>query len=127
MKLYKKSDLVYINHDRNWYQINNPGWDQLVNRKNLHQYLMGMLSRLKPLSHQVDLSQAMDAPIGNQEIWAAGVTYFRSKEARMEESKDAGGGSFYDKVYSAERPELFFKAMPYRTVGHLQDINIRKD
>ena len=50
------------------------------------------------------------APIGSQEVWAAGVTYFRSRSARMEESKDAGGGNFYDRVYSAERPELFFKA-----------------
>src|SRR5690349_22985120 len=49
------------------------------------------------------------APIGNQEVWAAGVTYLRSRTARMEESKDAGGGTFYDKVYHADRPELFFK------------------
>ena len=57
------------------------------------------------------------APIGSQEVWAAGVTYFRSRSARMEESKDAGGGSFYDRVYSAERPELFFKATARRVVG----------
>jgi len=56
-------------------------------------------------------------PIANQEVWAAGVTYLRSKVARMEESKDAGGGTFYDKVYDAPRPELFFKATPHRVVG----------
>ena len=50
-------------------------------------------------------------------MWAAGVTYFRSRSARMEESKDAGGGSFYDRVYSAVRPELFFKATARRVVG----------
>ena len=49
------------------------------------------------------------APIGSQEVWAAGVTYLRSRAARMAESKDAGGGDFYDRVYSAERPELFFQ------------------
>ena len=49
-------------------------------------------------------------PIGSQEVWAAGVTYFRSRDARMEESKSAGGGDFYDRVYHAARPELFFKA-----------------
>src|SRR5436309_672259 len=50
------------------------------------------------------------APVTKQEVWAAGVTYLRSREARMEES--AGGGSFYDKVYYSDRPELFFKATP---------------
>ena len=55
------------------------------------------------------------------------MTYLRSRTARMEESKDAGGGSFYDRVYSAERPEIFFKAQPYRVVGPGQDIRIRKD
>ena len=50
------------------------------------------------------------APIQNQEVWASGVTYLRSKDARMEEAREAGGGNFYDRVYDAERPELFFKA-----------------
>ena len=66
-------------------------------------------------------------PIGTQEVWAAGVTYFRSRSARMEESKDAGGGSFYDRVYSAERPELFFKSTASRAVGHLGQVAIRSD
>ena len=56
-------------------------------------------------------------PLLSQEVWAAGVTYYRSRTARMEESKDAGGGSFYDRVYDADRPELFFKATPHRVVG----------
>ncbi len=67
------------------------------------------------------------APIGSQEVWAAGVTYFRSRSARMEESKDAGGGSFYDRVYSAVRPELFFKATARRVVGHGANVRIRSD
>src|SRR5262245_48189252 len=54
------------------------------------------------------------APMESQEVWAAGVTYYRSRAARMSESEDAGGGDFYDRVYSAERPELFIKAMPHR-------------
>ncbi len=57
------------------------------------------------------------APIENQEVWAAGVTYLRSRDARIDESKDAGGGTFYDRVYAAARPELFFKATPHRVVG----------
>jgi 2-dehydro-3-deoxy-D-arabinonate dehydratase len=67
------------------------------------------------------------APIGSQEVWAAGVTYFRSRSARMEESKDAGGGSFYDRVYSAVRPELFFKATARRVVDPGADVRIRCD
>jgi 2-dehydro-3-deoxy-D-arabinonate dehydratase len=67
------------------------------------------------------------APIDSQEVWAAGVTYYRSRGARMEESKDAGGGNFYDRVYSAERPELFFKSTASRTVGHCGKVRIRKD
>jgi 2-dehydro-3-deoxy-D-arabinonate dehydratase len=67
------------------------------------------------------------APIGSQEVWAAGVTYFRSRSARMEESKDAGGGSFYDRVYSAVRPELFFKATARRVINPGADVRIRTD
>jgi 2-dehydro-3-deoxy-D-arabinonate dehydratase len=66
-------------------------------------------------------------PIGKQEVWAAGVTYYRSRGARMEESRDAGGGSFYDRVYSAERPELFFKSTASRTVGAGGKVRIRAD
>ncbi len=68
-----------------------------------------------------------DAPIGDQEVWAAGVTYFRSRTARMEEAEIAGGDIFYDKVYEAPRPELFFKATAARTRGHLDHVGIRSD
>jgi 2-dehydro-3-deoxy-D-arabinonate dehydratase len=67
------------------------------------------------------------APIGTQEVWASGVTYLRSRTARMEESKDAGGGTFYDKVYHAPRPELFFKGTPHRTAGPGAPVRIRGD
>jgi 2-dehydro-3-deoxy-D-arabinonate dehydratase len=70
---------------------------------------------------------ALQPPIESQEVWAAGVTYFRSRSARMDESKASGGGDFYDRVYSAERPELFFKASPNRVVGHLGKVAIRRD
>ncbi len=67
------------------------------------------------------------APLQSQEIWAAGVTYLRSKSARMAESRDAGGGTFYDKVYDADRPELFFKATPHRTAAPDAPVRIRAD
>src|SRR5688572_26190263 len=64
-------------------------------------------------------------PLDRQEVWASGVTYLRSKAARMEESK--AGADFYDRVYEAERPELFFKATPRRVVGSGEPIRIRRD
>jgi len=65
------------------------------------------------------------APIDAQEVWAAGVTYRRSRTARMAESE--GAARFYDLVYEAARPELFFKASPHRVVGPDQDVRIRAD
>jgi len=73
------------------------------------------------------MPETLRAPIGSQEVWAAGVTYLRSRTARMEESKDAGGGTFYDKVYHAERPELFFKGTPHRVAAPGQAVRIRAD
>jgi 2-dehydro-3-deoxy-D-arabinonate dehydratase len=67
------------------------------------------------------------APIDAQEVWAAGVTYYRSRAARMAESEVAGGGSFYDRVYAAERPELFFKALAHRVAGPGEKVRIRRD
>lgn len=65
------------------------------------------------------------SPVDQQEVWAAGVTYIRSKSARMEESEAAA--SCYDRVYVSPRPELFMKATPHRTVGHGGQLRIRKD
>jgi 2-dehydro-3-deoxy-D-arabinonate dehydratase len=76
---------------------------------------------------KLSLNEVVGAPIGKQEVWAAGVTYYRSRDARMEEAKSAGGGDFYDRVYAAERPELFFKATPHRVVGPNGKVAIRGD
>jgi 2-dehydro-3-deoxy-D-arabinonate dehydratase len=75
---------------------------------------------------RLDLASILvDAPIDSQEVWGAGVTYERSKLARQEESEQ--GGTFYDQVYRAARPELFFKATPSRVVGPGQPIRVRRD
>lgn len=71
--------------------------------------------------------RALGAPLQSQEVWAAGVTYLRSMKARMEESKDAGGGSFYDRVYAADRPELFFKSTAHRVAAPGTPVRIRRD
>jgi 2-dehydro-3-deoxy-D-arabinonate dehydratase len=65
------------------------------------------------------------APVEGQEVWAAGVTYLRSKSARMDESEFSA--SAYDLVYAAERPELFFKAVPQKVVATGEPVGIRKD
>ena len=100
-------------------------WDELLAQEDLAGTLRGLIAGREPVAgfHQAELL----APIGKQEVWAAGVTYYRSRGARMEESKDAGGGSFYDRVYSAERPELFFKSTASRTVGTGGKVRIRAD
>lgn len=73
----------------------------------------------------IDQTTRWFAPIDTQEVWAAGVTYKRSQTARMEESEAAA--SCYDRVYHADRPELFFKATPHRVSGHGQPLRIRAD
>jgi 2-dehydro-3-deoxy-D-arabinonate dehydratase len=79
-------------------------------------------ARSYPL-HELTLLPPLDA----QEVWAAGVTYKRSREAREREAGAAGGASFYDRVYNAERPELFLKATPHRVVGPGGRVRVRRD
>jgi len=64
-------------------------------------------------------------PVEGQEVWAAGVTYLRSKHARMQES--AFSANAYDRVYEAERPELFFKSLPEKVVPDGEPVGIRRD
>jgi 2-dehydro-3-deoxy-D-arabinonate dehydratase len=130
MKLYKTRSGIVLNEQQRYYQLPTTNWDELVNQGNLFSELQMMLTSLEPLADwtPVDLL----APIDQQEVWASGVTYLRSRDARMEESKkaggEAGGGSaFYDRVYDAERPELFFKSTPARVVGSGGYVRIRAD
>lgn len=80
-----------------------------------------------PAIAEAELPSSWQAPLGDQEVWAAGVTYYRSRTARMEESESAGGDRFYDLVYDAERPELFFKSTPRRVRAPGQTVGIRAD
>jgi 2-dehydro-3-deoxy-D-arabinonate dehydratase len=130
MKLYKtKKGNLLRDGDRFW--LLEGSWEELVNRAGLYTHLKGLSASADLLSGgEADalLNSQLLAPVGaSQEIWAAGVTYLRSRDARMEESKQSGGASFYDKVYEAERPELFFKALPHRVAAHDEDVYIRRD
>ena len=99
-------------------------WNDLFKRLGVRKHLDQIVQERAP--EKTVLFRPL-APIDSQEVWAAGVTYFRSRDARMEESHDAGGGSFYDRVYSSPRPELFFKATPHRVVGDGEPVRIRRD
>lgn len=125
MKIYKTVQGAVVERGGELFALPGENWDTLFNREDLFNYLSNTVGTLAPLA-EFSASDAL-APIGTQEVWAAGVTYYRSRTARMEESKDAGGGSFYDRVYVAERPELFFKANPHRVAGPGQKVKIRRD
>lgn len=127
MKVYRSIDGVILENDNICKSINlETSWNDLINREDLHDFLMTAWEEAEECRGGIDEAKLL-APIGSQEIWAAGVTYFSSRLARMEESKDAGGGDFYSRVYGAERPEIFFKATPARTVGPGKEFRIRKD
>jgi 2-dehydro-3-deoxy-D-arabinonate dehydratase len=125
MKLYRTRSGILAEHNGQFYTIDSPSWDELVVREDLLRFLMQQCEQRQALG--VSVPGNLLPPIGSQEVWAAGVTYFRSRDARMEESKSAGGGDFYDRVYHAERPELFFKATPHRVVGPQAKVAIRQD
>lgn len=128
MRLYKTPTGPIVEADGRFYALPPVNWDELVNRDALRAVLADAVRTSgRVLDESAVRQRGVLPPIGSQEVWAAGVTYLRSKVARMEESKAAGGGDFYDKVYAADRPELFFKSMPYKVVGPGQPVRIRKD
>ncbi|HEY4050884.1 MAG TPA: fumarylacetoacetate hydrolase family protein [Acidobacteriaceae bacterium] len=129
MKLYRTAGGYFVEGQGRFYAGNDLSWDQLVARDDLEGYLKQRISSLQPSDAKsfAEIEKSLLPPIQSQEVWASGVTYYRSRDARMEESKSAGGGSFYDRVYAAERPELFFKSLPHKVVGHGDEVGIRKD
>lgn len=108
-------DLMQIDHCHSLMDILNS-----TDPVGLSRFLLKPNTVLVPFSEVTILS-----PIDQQEVWAAGVTYKRSQVARMEES--ASAASNYDKVYTADRPELFFKATPHRVSGPGQPLRVRCD
>ena len=127
MKIYRIQSGVLVQHQQQFY-YQSTDWDTLINRAGLYQVMAAQLPQWEQIGDGVArIGRELLPPIGQQEVWASGVTYYRSRDARMEESKEAGGDSFYDRVYDAERPELFFKATAARVVGHQQAVRIRRD
>jgi 2-dehydro-3-deoxy-D-arabinonate dehydratase len=128
MKLYRTTKGVVIEREGSFFLLPQQDWGNFINRDNLYEESGKAVESLEgDESIQNWLSGSLQPPVDRQEVWAAGVTYLRSRDARMEEAKESGGDTFYDKVYAAERPELFFKSTASKVVGPQQAVRIRKD
>lgn len=128
MKAYHLQHGIALEQDNQLFFVAGEDWNSFINNDDaLSQAEAWIKSGKATTTDKLDFA-GLKAPIGNQqELWACGVTYLRSKIGRQEESKDSGGADFYAKVYEAERPEVFFKATPHRVVGHGEKVRIRKD
>ena len=126
MKLYKTKTGIVIEKNEKFYLVQNENWDSFINDDDLSVKVDDLILVLRERDNTI--VDGLLPPIGsNQELWACGVTYLRSKIGRQEESKTTGGADFYAKVYEADRPEVFFKSTPHRIVGHNSFVRIRKD
>jgi 2-dehydro-3-deoxy-D-arabinonate dehydratase len=125
MKLYRTTGGIFVEEKSAWYRLQRSDWTALTSRDDLPFYLKSLVEKFKPA--EAPDPKTILAPIETAEVWAAGVTYYRSRTARMEEAESAGGGTFYDRVYEAPRPELFLKATPHRVVGPGAAVHIRSD
>lgn len=127
MKLYKTKQGILIEREEKRYLLKDQNWNTFLNDDSLHSKMIEATKANAPLTPAAISPDQLLAPIDSQEIWASGVTYYRSKIGRQEESKNTGAAEFYARVYEAERPELFFKATAHRTVGPGGKVVIRKD
>jgi len=126
MKLFRTQSGIIIEKNNRFYLAQNDNWETFINDDDLFKKVEDLILVLRE-RNDITIEDLL-APIGsNQELWACGVTYLRSKVGRQEESKSSGGADFYAKVYEAERPEVFFKSTPHRIVGHNGFVRIRKD
>ena len=128
MIIYNTTEGIIIADNGIYYDYNGAVFGDLLLEQHIYQKISQEIPHLKEnINFKVDNNYTLLAPIGSQEVWAAGVTYFKSRTARMEESASSGGSDFYDRVYDAPRPELFFKSNAYRVRGHGQKVRVRKD
>src|SRR5689334_5432715 len=108
MKIYNTTQGIIVEHRNEFRLMPETDWDRFTNRSDLYQKIS---EELKELPHHPALTKAVQegllSPIGRQEVWACGITYMRTRQARMEDSKQ--GSAFYASVFEAERPEIFFK------------------
>ena len=127
MKIYRTNKGIVVEEKGQYHLGIDIHWDAFINRDQLYEAVKAEIIQWPAITEEQFRQYAILAPLQSQEVWAAGVTYLRSRDARMEESRDAGGGSFYDRVYDANRPELFFKSVAHRVVPSGGFVRIRKD
>lgn len=121
MKIYRTPSGIAVCTGTRWFRARDFSFDRLFHESAPATWLGSRLIE----AGAGEVSGDLHPPLEGQEVWAAGVTYHRSREARMEESEEAA--DVYERVYRAERPELFFKATPHRVVGHGGEVRIRRD
>ncbi len=126
MKLYNTTAGIYLESEDNLYRLKGQ-WDELINDDSIFENLKKTAGSQAPVDNNELTDAQLLAPVQSQELWACGVTYLRSKVGRQEESKDAGGGDFYGRVYDAARPEVFFKATGNRISAPEDAVCIRED
>lgn len=127
MKVYNTTKGILLESDNSFYLVNE-NWDVFINDDNVLEKAKDIVTKSSKIDNAEDLiTNHLLVPMQSQELWASGVTYYNSKLGRQEESKDAGGGDYYERVYNADRPEIFFKATINRTVPSGGKVNIRKD
>jgi len=128
MKIFRVKSGLILKRDTDIRLVHDANWDTFINDDSLYKKCLGAIGEAVTPEQVISyLDNELLPPIQSQEVWASGVTYYNSKIGRQQESKDAGGASFYAHVYTAERPEIFFKATPHRVVGHKGFVRIRKD
>jgi 2-dehydro-3-deoxy-D-arabinonate dehydratase len=129
MRIYRIESGVLIESEGEFYRVQERDWDEFINDDELFQKATEIVNSQPAIGERgATLIQNELLPsVKSQEVWASGVTYFNSKLARQEESKDAGGGDFYARVYVADRPELFFKSAGHRVRGSGEKLRIRRD
>jgi len=101
VKLYKTKNGIIIQKENDFHLIDEK-WDSFVNDDRLYEKVITILEESEPIVDGLKIIETgLEAPIDSQELWASGVTYFRSKQGRQEESKKSGGADFYQHVYEA--------------------------
>jgi 2-dehydro-3-deoxy-D-arabinonate dehydratase len=125
MKLYNTPNGIVIEQNGQQYLVKEE-WNNFINDDNVLQKAITAIASAT-ITDKTAIENLLPTIGSNQELWACGVTYYRSMVGRQEESKAAGGADFYGKVYEAERPECFFKSTPHRVVGNNGLVRIRKD
>ena len=127
MKIYRTTEGIVIDFDGQFF-LHQEDFDTFINNDSVYRDSKELIANLKAnIDHKELLKNNLLAPINSQELWAAGVTYYKSRSARIEESQETGGGDFYNKVYHADRPEIFFKCNGFRVKGSGESVRIRKD